>query len=107
MYVLQEPTGYNNLQQIIATPVLLTVTGKLITATMNPMDSQQQYIQQPKTLHSYCQYNQTHAIAATFNNTDIPILMANKTIATRALLGVFFFLKKNEGLINTTATKCL
>lgn len=44
MYVLQEPTGYNNLQQIIATPVLLTVTGKLITATiMNPMDLQQQY----------------------------------------------------------------
>lgn len=43
MYVQQEPTGYNNLQQIIATPVLLTVTGKLITATMNPMDLQQQY----------------------------------------------------------------
>lgn len=47
-------------------------------------------------------------MAATINNTDIPILMANKTIATKALL-VFFFLKikTREGLVKTTAEKVL
>lgn len=41
-YTLQAPTGHYTLQQITATPILLTFDGKLITATMNPMDSQQQ-----------------------------------------------------------------
>lgn len=42
IYTLQAPTGHYTLQQITATPILLTFDGKLITATMNPMDSQQQ-----------------------------------------------------------------
>lgn len=43
-YTLQAPTGHYTLQQITATvtPILLTFDGILITATMNPMDSQQQ-----------------------------------------------------------------
>lgn len=41
-YTLQAPTGHYTLQQITETPILLTFDGKLITATMNPMDSQQQ-----------------------------------------------------------------
>lgn len=42
IYIRQAPTGHYTLQQITATPILLTFDSKLITATMNPMDSQQQ-----------------------------------------------------------------
>lgn len=106
MYVLQEPTGYNNLQQIIATPVLLTVTGKLITATMNPMDLQQQYTAtknssqllsvQPDTCN--CSNLQQHW----HSNTH-----GQQNHSNPSPTGCFFFFKKTEGLINTTATKCL
>lgn len=41
-YTLQAPTGHYTLQQITATPYITDIDGKLITATMNPMESQQQ-----------------------------------------------------------------
>lgn len=81
---LHSATNYSN-------PYITDIDGKLITATMNPMDSQQQSTATKNFLQLLS------ILPGTWNGSNhqqhIPILMANKTIATKALLG-FFFLKK-------------